>query len=81
MKAKDRPKLNWGVLQRRRQNWENLFKYEEDYLLKFLIKKADTVFSKFIRKRDKKCITEELESCQHRIRSQCTSDRKVMAFS
>ena len=53
MKAKDRPKMNWWVLLRRYLAKETLFKYEEDYLRTFLRDKADTVFSKFIRDRDK----------------------------
>jgi len=70
---KKKEKLNAGVLSKRYLNGERLFKYEEDYLRKFLIRKADDLFSKFIRNRDKykDCISYWATGCQNKIQNAC----------
>ena len=55
------------------RRWENLFKYEEDYLRKKLIEKADLWFSRFIRRRDKDswCITNSVSWCSNKVENAC----------
>jgi hypothetical protein len=54
-------------------SWERLLKKEETRLWKYLRDKADTVFSIWIRNRDKKkdCITKDVPTCKHKIEHNC----------
>jgi len=55
------------------KRWEKLFKYEEDYIRKKLIEKADIWFARYIRYRDKEnwCITNTVEWCRNKVENAC----------
>lgn len=63
MKKSKRPRLHAPTIFKKYQNWDVLFKYEEEYLRKKLRKEADDTFSAYIRARDSdhagyiKCVT------------------------
>ena len=65
-------KLSLIQIKKKYASWEKLYKYEEEYYVKRLIEKADTVFATFIRKRDafKGCVSYWAEWCQNNT-SQC----------
>ena len=72
-KKKSKPKLNIRTILKKYHSWEKLYKYEEDYIIKKLISKADMVFGAFIRKRDirKWCVSYGAEWCQNKVEQCC----------
>ena len=73
MKKNKKNKTILTQIKKKIANWDKLFKYEEKYLWDKLVKKADYIFSKYIRKRDerKDCITSDLDTCSHKIEQAC----------
>jgi hypothetical protein len=65
--------MNINTLTKKYLAGEKLLKKEQDYLWKKLRDKADKVFSKWIRNRDKKkdCITSDVPTCKHKIEHCC----------
>ena len=55
------------------KRWEKLFKYEEDYIIKKLIEKADIWFWRYIRYRDRRdwCITNTVDWCSNKVENAC----------
>lgn len=72
---KKKPKATKNLLRiiNKRRRWEPLFKYEEEHAKKKLIEKADIVFSRFIRERDrwKHCISNWATGCTDKIENNC----------
>lgn len=66
-------KLDIRTLTNKYKSWEKLFVYEENYLWKKLVEKADDTFSRYIRTRDRwnDCITSGVDSCSHKIENAC----------
>ena len=65
--------MNITTLIKKHLSWEKMYKYEEDELRDKLRDKADTIFAKYIRTRDrnKDCITHDVDTCSHKIENAC----------
>lgn len=65
--------MNTQTIINKINSWEKIFKYEESYLWKKLVKKLDEVFNKFIRERDmsNNCVSYWAESCKNLIQNAC----------